>query len=75
MTINEQRRGVSVSKKCFNWKRKSDLLTICTTSSSSRMWSIPTFCGLCFEELPQTQALQGGEDVSRKEKKEENEKE
>ena len=31
-------------------------LMICTTSSSSRTWSFPTVCGLCFAEVPQTRA-------------------
>ena len=28
--------------------------TICTTSSSSRMWSLPTVWGLCFALAPYT---------------------
>ena len=31
--------------------------TICTTSSSSRTWSLPTFCGWCLHDVPQTHAL------------------
>ena len=35
--------------------------TIWMTSSSSNVWSLPTFWGLCFTERPQTRALYGRE--------------
>lgn len=35
--------------------------TIWMTSSSSNVWSLPTFWGLCFTDRPQTRALYGRE--------------
>jgi hypothetical protein len=40
-----------------NKTRQTYFLTICTTSSSISTCSLPTLCGLCFTELPHTNAL------------------
>lgn len=42
-------------------RRRLHFFTIWMTSSSSNVWSLPTFWGLCFTERPQTRALYGRE--------------
>ena len=56
-------------EKLRQWQRKrqmekerwpailTDFLRICTTSSSFRICSLPTFCGQCFTDVPHTRAL------------------